>query len=454
MKTTFKVFGYLLGVGGVILLSLHLFLLFGLTHMMHAEVLPRIQEKTGVDIRVGGLALNIPKSILFIKDVEVRNPDGFFLENLASVERIEVDVDILSLFKQNPILVRNIALENILLNVIRNKDGEINFAMLQQSLTSSEDLGSESRTLPLSPEDASETERLALQTTEPSPLPKLLIDVLMCNVTVRYLDFCLDQFDLLLELHLLGRGLSTQSGASWGNLSVAGCLGDDRSSFVTDLKLHLAPLVDPAVPSFDLTGKVMEIDPRIMDKAYSKMGIRSAPFGLDPVLYCRGGHFENSAIALNLKNVELEEKLSRRLGGMGTIGSLRLVVPVEGTLQKPVVDVQAAMMSSIGGNVHSVLDALLKGAIAKETGADTPPESLSDAVTDVLGAHVDELGESEIVKKVLKDLADGEPSATNAPTLIDTDTLIDVLGEHIDEIGEDEELKEDLKQLGNWLFGK
>jgi len=451
MKTIFKVFGYLLGLGFAILLSLHLFLQFGLTQTMRKVVLPCIQEETGIDVRVGHLSLNLPNGILSLNGVEVRNPAGFFLENLASVERVEVEVDILSLFKQNPVLVRNIEVENALLNVIRNKDGDINIAMLQQAPA---EPVPESGIPTQRPEDVPDSGQPASQPVELKPLPEVLLEALVCNAQIRYLDFRLDQLDLMLDLRLVGHGLSSQSKGAWGDLAVTGSLGDDRTRFITDLKILLAPLTDPVAPSFDLTGKVMEIDPRIMDKAYSKMGIRSAPFGLAPELHCREGFFENSAIALNLKKVELEDKLSKRLGGMGTIGALRLVVPVEGSLQQPVVDIQGSLMSAIGGNVNSVLDAFLKGAVAKETGSDTPPESLSDAAVELLGAHVDEIGESETVKKVLKDLADGEPSATNAPAPINTDTLIDILGEHVDEIGEDEELKEDLKQLGNWLFGK
>jgi hypothetical protein len=231
-------------------------------------------------------------------------------------------------------------------------------------------------------------------------------------------------------------------------------LGDDRTSFITDLKIRLAPLTDPAVPSFDLMGKVMEIDPRIMEEAYSRLGIRSAPFALDPVLHCREGRFEDSAVALNLRDIELEDKLSDRLGGMASIGSLRFVVQVEGTLQEPVVDVQAALLAAIGGNTRSLLDAFLKGAAGKEAGLSESPESLSDAAVEVLGVHVEEIGESEALKQALKDLTDGVPTASNAPSPISSDVLVEILGEQVEEIGESEEIKDELKNLGKWLFGK
>jgi hypothetical protein len=78
---------------------------------------------------------------------------------------------------------------------------------------------------------------------------------------------------------------------------------------------------------------------------------------------------------LNLTDIKLEGKLADHLGGMGSIESLRLVVPVEGTLQSPRVDVQGSLLSAIGGNTQSMLDALLKGA-AEEVA----PDGAEDAV--------------------------------------------------------------------------
>jgi hypothetical protein len=123
----------------------------------------------------------------------------------------------------------------------------------------------------------------------------------------------------------------------------------------------------------------MEIDPRIMQKAYSRLGIRSAPFGMDSRMHCRKGAFEKSRVALNLTDIKLEDKLAKRLGGIGSIESLRFVVPIEGTLQSPAIDVQGSLLSAIGGNAQSLLDSLLKSA-AEEVA----PEDTDDAVESSL----------------------------------------------------------------------
>ena len=138
---------------------------------------------------------------------------------------------------------------------------------------------------------------------------------------------------------------------------------------------------------------------------------------------------------------------------MGSIGSLRFPVTVRGTLDAPVIDVREALFKALGGNTRSLLDAFLKGAAGKEAGLDRPPESIPDAVVEILGEHVEEIGENEAAKKVLKDLAGGESSDTNTPAPPTTDVIVDILSEEVDEIGESEVLKEGLKGLGRRLFG-
>ncbi len=426
MKTSFKVLTAIMALGLVILLGLHLFLQYGLTKAMRDVVLPRIKAETGVDVRVGRLSINLPNGILYLNDVVVKNPEGFLLENLASIDRVRLEVDLYSLLKQKPVLVKNVEVENALLNVVRNKDGEVNLDQLQASHPSptgpppsvqetvpapvekpAPTRPAESRPLQTREQPVQKKGPAPAQPVETKPLPEVLIEGLACNARVRYLDFRLDQLDVNLDLGISASNLSTQRDPSlpWSDIAVIGSLGDDRTRFITDLKIRMAPLVDFTAPSFDLTGKVMEIDPRIMEEAYSKLGIRSAPFGLDPVLHCREGWFENSAVALNLRDIELEDKLSDRIGGMASIGSLRFVVPVEGSLQEPDVDVQSALLDAIGGgNVQSLLNAFLKGAAAKEAGMRESPESLSDAAVEVLGEQVEEIGESEEIKDELKSL--------------------------------------------------
>ncbi len=456
MKTTFKVVGAIFGLGLVILIGLHLFLQFGLTKAMREVVLPRVQQETGIEVRVEGLSINVVQGRLYLKGIAVRNPEGFLLENLASVEKVEVEVDIPSLLKQKLVRVKNVTIDDALVNVVRNKDGEINLNKLQEGLPQPPSSKGE-EPLPETGKPAGEQPPAegGPGAEAPKPLPEILIEALACQTRVRYVDLKLNQLDIALDLRVTGKKLGTQRdpAAVWGQLNLTGSLGDDKTSFITELELNLAPVTDPASLSFDLTGRIMEIDPKIMEEVYDKMGIRSAPFGFDPQLHCRNNRFEDSSFSLNLKNIRMEDKLARKLGGMGSIDALRFPVPVKGTLQEPFVDVQESLIRAFGGNTQSLMNAFLKGAAAKEAGLDEPPENMTDAAVEILGKHVEEIGDNEAAKKVLKDLAGGKPSDTNTTSQSTSDTIVDILGDEVEEIGDNEALKEGLKGLGRKLFG-
>ncbi|MEA2069494.1 MAG: hypothetical protein U9P12_09865, partial [Verrucomicrobiota bacterium] len=214
MKTTLKVLGSVFALGVVVLVSFHLIMLYGLTQAMREVVLPRVKEETGIDAKVGRLSINVAEARLFLSDIEVRNPEGFLLENLASVDRIEVELDIPSFFGKKLIRVKSVAVENALVNVIRNKDGEINLNKLQEGLPKSPQAPSSQEPVPVVGKTPSgkvpDPGSPAFEPVEPEPLPEMLFESIRCNAKVRYMDFKLNQLDIALDLNVTGHGLSTQ----------------------------------------------------------------------------------------------------------------------------------------------------------------------------------------------------------------------------------------------------
>ncbi|MBN2704670.1 MAG: hypothetical protein JXR23_10715 [Pontiellaceae bacterium] len=99
--------------------------------------------------------------------------------------------------------------------------------------------------------------------------------------------------------------------------------------------------------------------------------------------------------------------------------------------------------------VQRVLKEVLSGELPPD---DVNREVVADVAVDVLAEHVEEIGESETVKSVLKDLAGGGSFDTNAPSPTATDIAVDILGEQVDEVGGNEVLKDILKGFGNSLF--
>ena len=215
MKTTFKVLIAVFALGIVILTGLHLFLQYGLTKTLRDVVLPQLKAETGIDAQVGRLSLNVAKANIHLKEIEVKNPEGFLLENLASIKQIDVEVDLASLFKKKLILVRHIQVKQALLNVVRNKQGEINIYKLQESLPQRP---LDSQPVPGMPESGGPTPEYDESVpgrvpdgggvaepqfpespkSAPAELPEILIETLQCKATVRYVDLKLNQLDIAL----------------------------------------------------------------------------------------------------------------------------------------------------------------------------------------------------------------------------------------------------------------
>lgn len=350
MKSSFKAIASIAALGIVILLMLHIFLTYGLTKAMRNVVLPRIKEETGIDVQVRRLSLNVPEGLIYLKGIAVRNPEGFEPGNAVSVDTIKVTVDVGSLFRQNPLLVKNAVCDNAWVNVIRNKDGELNFDRLLSAV-------------PQPPENNAAAGGNAPAHSQKNPLPEILIEDLRFPIGLRFFDDRLDQPDLKLSLLLTGDDLTTQTNpdAAWGHLALNGSLDGDNARFITNLDLDVAPVTDPSTPSFDLAGSIREIDPAVMEDAYDTFGFRSAPFELKPAIHCRFGRFVDSCFLLSMKQIRLEDKLSGRKADLGSIDALRFPVPVEGTLLHSTVDVRHSFRRALGGNAPLAFDPFSQG---------------------------------------------------------------------------------------------
>lgn len=370
MKTSLKIIAAVFGLGTVILLGMQLFLQIGLTKAMREAVLPRIQEQTGIDVRVARLSVNVAHGRLTLKGVAIRNPEGFSLANAATADRVMMDLDLSSLWKVKPLNVNNFTVQGATVNLIRNPDGLINLHEMQKHLSTQ----NESR-------NAKPSDQTAMS------LPGWRIENLYCRGQVRYLDLTMYPLDISLDVEVSGQrvGAGNDPSAEWGILSISGSLSEDQTQFLTDLQLKLAPINDPVQPSFDLAGTIMEIDPHLIGELYDRIGMHSAPFMLKPRIHCAGGIFEESFCELGLRDIVVKDKLANELGGMTTIRLLQFPVSISGTLQDPVFNVEDTLLKALKGNT---------GAL---------PESLGAAAVEASVRP----GERAAVKKDLKDLADG-----------------------------------------------
>lgn len=371
MKTTFKILGGLFGLGACMLAVLHFFLLYALTDTMHGTVLPQLERETGIDAEVGRLSVNIPEGRLILKKVKIKNPDGFALENMAVINRIDIGVDYWQMLTQKLILVKHVEIRDALVHVIRNEAGDVNIAVLrekspQPEMPRSEPTASEPEKTP-APEKSPQPESRGTPPPEPS-IPEILVESLRCKARVHYTDMKQGDLDVALDMELKAENLSTLADpeTKWGRAHLSGGQSGRPECFKIDLFLELAPVQDFRRLTFDLTGQVLEIDPRFMGRLHSRYGLRSEPFGCDPRIYCRNGWFQQSKIGLRFRNVELKHSLVKKLGRSGTVEELKLVVPLQGNLRQPAIDVEAALKRNLSsGNLESILEIFAKDKAAE-----------------------------------------------------------------------------------------
>jgi len=433
MKKLLKILFTILSLGIISLIGLHFFLQHGLTNTMQNIVLPRIEKETGIRATIQNLSINLLKGTLNLREVAIKNPEGFVLDDAAKIDHILVRIDFWALLTTDQIKIEDIEIKNALLNVIRNPQGQINLKEFEKETLSLEPTSQGEKTTGI---DTTQTEK-----KEEEALPEILIRALHINATVKYLDFKLNELDLSLQLKLVGDHISTLKtpNTRWGNLALVGSAGSKKSRFITNLKMKLAPINDPNRLSFDLSGKVMEIDQRMLDKLYEKLNIKSMPFGINPDVHIRENQFTNSKLNLELNNITFTHHSSKHVIN---IDNLTLPIPVKGTLKNPKIDLQEALKTSMNSNSKSILKAFLQN----ELNLENTPEDITDAGVDLLGKKVDKIGENEALKKLLKDVAN-QKSSSNAQAVITTDSLIDITSDEIDKNKKHKEATKALKEL-------
>tara|TARA_A100001015_G_scaffold235345_2_gene267103 strand:- start:2277 stop:3554 length:1278 start_codon:yes stop_codon:yes gene_type:complete len=404
-------------------------LLFGFNGLLSSFVYPKLAADKGLEVQSDRASYNPFTGYLRLSDVEVANPIGFREPQLANLSLVEVKIKPSSLVGGGPIIVERVNIDRGVIQLIRNEEGLLNVVALQQQMGLEESGSGSGDTTMLVPVPAVKA------TTQ----PEILIQSVEINSDVRFVDRQLTDLDLMLHLAVLGQELGTVAGHEWGRIQVMGELLSDRGAFNTELSMKLAPVVDPQRPSFDLEGRIMEIDPRLIAEASRKLGVSFAPFGVDPQLICREGNLAGSEVAVRLHDVAFS------LGGNPTkVKQLQFAVPVEGTIHAPKFEVTSALMQALGGNTRSLLGAALEGYVGELGLSEEPVKVLTDGVMEVLDKPLK--GISKEAGAILEEglnLFGGVLPGTGTTESASTN-------QHVEKAVED--LKEGLKGLGIKLF--
>ena len=332
--------------------------------------LPPVKEKLQVRVlEVGGASVNLLGGSVQIDSIEVGNPQGFQEPILFSLDRFRVEIGIgklikAALRKEVDLEIPRVELRNAELQLIRNEEGVINLKVLADTLGTGKTQVAE--TTP----GENKADRPAGRSA--APLPKIYVRTVDINTVFRYLDHAASKTEpikIALKNSVNIRNLATYDVGQIGDLSITGALESDANLCKTDLKGHIAPIINPETPTFDIAGDVGHVDLRLIRPYMDMAGFGCDSLSLKINIVCKDGVLDGkqSVVTLVMTKVLLTRDMPP---GVNCINELTVPVPVDGTLSAPKVNLQKAVvkaiMDNLKGNAGSVISGAIGNAISKD----------------------------------------------------------------------------------------
>jgi len=423
MKTLRIIFLILLVIVALLGFGLQTFLNKGLTTALNQTVFPAVKTMYGLDMSIENASVNLLKGSAELQGFAMRNLKGYEEPMLLTFDQCRLDIEMISLLKRDPIVIKLAEAKGATLTVERNQDKKYNVKELADALK------------PAEPEKEPEPAP-AKEKTKPIPVH---IRRIAMDATVIYADSKRDR-KFPLNLRLTGSDLFTIPAEDQPDslLVLRGSLADDENACITDLNAIVEPLIDPANPSFNATGSVLDIDAEFLKELLDKNDMASGPFSIKPSITCEKGRLKGSQIDLILTDLKIYG---------AKIGDTTLPMQLGGTLKNPSVDLTAALQALFSEQSVNIIKAIG----LKELGipsADTQSDMIASGPTN----SVKEIAESPELQQLIQQVLNPDITSTNPPL---SKTLSDVLFEQLEKNVEEVEANDadDLKGMINSLFG-
>ncbi|MCC7300493.1 MAG: hypothetical protein IT583_05390 [Verrucomicrobia bacterium] len=421
----------LLGVG------LQLFLTRGLTTTLNQRVFPAVKESYGLEMSVTGASVNLFKGTAELNGFTLHNLKGYEEPYLMTFDKCLLEIEMLSLLKRDPVVIKQLTAQGATVALERNRAKHVNVMELAQALKSA-------KSAQPPPAAAPKTEPAAKTKPIPVHIRRIAVDALVKCVGIPVIG------NADLTLRLTGSDLFTIPAEGQPNslLVLRGSRANDKAALTTDLNAILEPLTDPQHPSFNATGSITGIDPKMLDALLNKYDLESSSISIKPSITSAKGKLKGSYIGLTLDDLKVYGS---------TVGTTTLKLPINGTLQQPSIDITKALQSLFSEQGMKIGKAIGLRELRKQLGSDTnatPKEALISGLTN----SVKEISDSPALQELIQQVAPG--SQTNAAATNSSageaaaNALLEQLGKNVKELKNNEAAKESLKSLGNSLFGK
>lgn len=391
----------------VVIAGLQVFLAYGLTGSLRKWVLPLVKERLNLDVSVDRMSVNLLAGAITIHGIQVANPPGFEEADLISVRRCGLDVGLLALLGGGIAEIQSASVKEAQLIVVRNKEGKINIQEVSEMLQ---------RALPdaAPPSDSPEPD---LDEDQPSAdeqgkIPDFKIDSMDLQFFLHYIDHELfkDPFKLSIELRSELKNITNYGDEEElsGAINMHGSIIAEGGGGRFDLDGRISPIVDPTRVSFIVSGIIEGVGLDVFKVLAAKQGLTKGSVSGRLNLRCDKGVFdpEKSVIRLTFNDIRFTKEMQAKMQGIEGLESFTIVVPVEGTLINPQIDIESAIMQSLFS--EEVLSAVLKNVVEKQGGV----SGLLKGVGVDVGSGKDIIkkskgGRSFDIKGILRDVREG-----------------------------------------------
>lgn len=367
MKKTLLVIGILI-IAAVI--GAQLFLAYGLTDSLRQWVLPMAKERWNLDITMERVSVDLLGGSLSIHDVKVINPPGFDTDSMTTMKRFKLTIGLMALFRGGIAEIEKASIRDASLNVIRNQDGELNIEPTLRAIHAAMS-NAPAGTAGAAGADAKPHIRR---------IPDFAIRQMEVKTLVQYVDHKISEppFMMGFEIQTRLKDITNhgRDDVMSGTINLLGTILTTDRKCAFDLNGRIAPIKDPSLLSFDLTGSIQTIDFNNFKELAKRCGFESGQVSGTMTLYCQQGVFdpEKSVMHLTFNKVKLTKAQQEKFSGIPFPQTFNAIVPIKGTLTNPEIDIQEALMQTLASK--DTFDSIIKGVMeAQGRSADAQTES-------------------------------------------------------------------------------
>ncbi|MFH1475940.1 MAG: AsmA family protein [Verrucomicrobiota bacterium] len=361
-------------------IGLQLFLAYGLTDSLRQWVLPMAKERWDLDVTLERVSVNLLGGSLAIHGVQVINPPGFDDPSMITMKRFKLAIGLMALFRGGIAEIEKATIRDASFSVVRNREGVLNIEPALAAIhaaMSNAPAAAPGAAGPAVPGEAMPQVRR---------IPDFVIRQMEVKTRLQYVDHKISAppFQLGLDIQVRLKDITNygQEDVLSGTINLLGQILTTDRKCAFDLNGRIAPVKDPTLLSFDLTGSIQTIDFKNFRELAKRCGFEEGRISGTMTLYCQQGIFdpEKSVLHLTFNQVKLTKEQQEQFSGIPFPETFKALIPVKGTLTNPEIDFREALMKTLASK--DTFDSIIKGVLEAQGRSAVAPGAMADKSAD------------------------------------------------------------------------